>query len=99
MSDIHTGRCDGGARREHGLIDVAALGFADWLHLAATPTFLAMALSTGVFGGGAPDMACMAMQDASPLSGMTAMYLLMSCFHLTPWLSLFAGRRRGASGP
>ena len=94
MSDVHPGTCDG-PRREH--VDrVAGLGFADWLHLAATPTFLAMALSSGVLGG-APDMTCMALQDASPLSGMTAMYLLMSCFHLTPWLRLIGGRgRRGA---
>ena len=47
MSGIPLGRCDGGAHRDQS-DDVAALGFADWLHLAATPTFLAMALSTGV---------------------------------------------------
>jgi hypothetical protein len=94
MSDIPIGRCDGGA---HQSDDVAALGFADWLHLAATPTFLAMALSNGVLGA-APDMTCMALQESSPLSGMTAMCLLMSCFHLTPWLRLIDGRgRRGAS--
>jgi hypothetical protein len=96
MSDVQIGRSDGGAHRDRP-DDAATLGFADWLHLAATPTFLAMALSTGVLGG-APDMTCMALQDASPLTGMTAMYLLMSCFHLSPWLSLIAGRgRRGAS--
>ena len=97
MSDIHTGQCDGGARRGHGN-RVATLGLADWLHLAATPTFLAMALSTGIFGG-APDMTCMALQDASPLTGMTAMYLLMSCFHLTPWFRLVGAGRRGELRP
>lgn len=97
MSDVDAGTCDDDANR--GDSDRAApLGFADWLHLAATPTFLAMALSTGVLGGGGQDMPCMAMQDASPLSGMTAMYLLMSGFHLAPWLNLIAGRRRGPIG-
>lgn len=97
MSDIQMGQCDAGAHREHG-DHVAGPGFADWLHLAATPTCLAMALSTGIYGG-APDMTCMALQDASPLTGMTAMYLLMSCFHLTPWLRLVGGRQRGGVQP
>ena len=97
MSDGDAGTRDGDANR--GERDrVAALGFADWLHRAATPTFLAMALSTGVGGDGVHDMPCMAMPDASPLSGMTAMYLLMSGFHLAPWLNLIAGRRRGPIG-
>ena len=33
-----------------------------------------------------PDMICSAGQDASPLTGMVPMYLLMSAFHLAPWL-------------
>jgi hypothetical protein len=65
----------------------AALGAADWLSLAAAPTFALMALLTGVLGGPA-DVLCAAMQDASPLSGMAPMYLLMSAFHLAPWLKL-----------
>ncbi|HLZ66996.1 MAG TPA: hypothetical protein VKQ29_12250 [Aliidongia sp.] len=64
-----------------------ALGAADWLCLAAAPTFAIMALFTGVLGG-PPDMLCSAVQDASPLSGMAPMYLLMSVFHLAPWLKL-----------
>ena len=43
----------------------AALGAADWLCLAAAPTFAIMALLTGVLGGGPPDMLCSAAQDAS----------------------------------
>ncbi len=44
------------------------LGAADWISLAATPTFAIMALLTGMFGGGPMDMLCSA--GASPLSGM-----------------------------
>ncbi len=59
-------------------------GVARWLSLAAAPTFAVMALLTGLGearGGGA---FCGA--SPSPLGGMTAMYLLMSGFHLGPWL-------------
>jgi hypothetical protein len=31
----------------------------------------------------------------TPLSGMVPMYLLMSAFHLAPWLKLMARRRTG----
>jgi hypothetical protein len=75
--------------------DTAAAGAADWLCLAAAPTFAIMALLTGV-GGGPPDMLCSAMHGASPLSGMVPMYLLMSAFHSAPWLKLVSGRRSGA---
>jgi hypothetical protein len=69
----------------------AARGAADWLSLAAAPTFAIMALLTGVLGGGPLDMLC----SASPLSGMVTMYLLMSAFHSAPWLKLIARRRSG----
>ena len=72
---------------------VPALGAADWLGLAAAPTFAVMALLTGVLGGGSADVLCSAMPDASPLSGMAAMYLLMSTFHLAPWLRLLSRRK------
>jgi len=61
---------------------------ADWLSLAAAPTFAVMALLSAL--PGTPDMLC---ASASPLTSMTAMYLLMSGFHLSPWLKLLAGRR------
>jgi hypothetical protein len=76
--------------------NAAALGAADWLGLAAAPTFAIMALLTGALGGGASDMLCVGMQDASPLSGMAAMYVLMSAFHAAPWLKLIRRRRSGA---
>ena len=64
-----------GANR-HESDEVAALGAADWLCLAAAPTFAIMALLTGVFGGGQMAMMCSTAPDASPLGGMAAMYLL-----------------------
>jgi hypothetical protein len=79
MSEAYTG---GG--------NAAALGAADWLCLAAAPTFAIMALLAGVLGGGPPDMLCSAAQDASPLSGMVPMYVLMSAFHSAPWLKLIS---------
>lgn len=63
-------------------------GMAGWLHLAAAPTFAAMALATAVSGGEA-DVLCAAM-GASALGGMVPMYLLMSLFHAAPWLRLIA---------
>jgi len=70
-----------------------APGAADWLCLAAAPTFAIMALLTGA-PGSSQGMLCSAAPDASALSGMALMYLLMSAFHLAPWLKLVAGRRK-----
>jgi hypothetical protein len=75
----------------------AALRPADWLGLAAAPTFAVMALLTSASGGGPADVLCTAVRDASPLGGMAAMYLLMSAFHLAPWLKLLPMRRNGAA--
>jgi hypothetical protein len=95
MSEADTGGSACGAiRYESG--NVAAFGAADWLSLAAAPTFAIMALLTRVLGGGPLDMLCSAAQDASPLTGMVPMYLLMSAFHSAPWLKLISGRRSGA---
>ena len=91
MTNVHTdGRGSGAIRCENG--DAAALGTADWLCLAAAPTFAIMALLTGVLGGGSPDALC-SVAGASPLSGMVPMYLLMSAFHLMPWLKRISSRR------
>jgi hypothetical protein len=70
----------------------AALGAANWVCLAAAPTFAIMALITGVLGHGPHDLFCGAVQDAS-LGGMVWMYMLMSGFHSAPWLKLIAGWR------
>ena len=66
---------------------------ADWLSLAAAPTFATMALMTVALGGG-PEPLCSAMQHGSLWSGMVPMYLLMGAFHSAPWLRLVAGGRR-----
>jgi hypothetical protein len=76
--------------------NAAALGLADWLGLAAAPTFALMALLTGALGGSSPDILCA--QDASLLTGMAPMYLLMSAFHTAPWLKLMSKRRSAARG-
>jgi hypothetical protein len=75
MSETCSGGLDGQVTRRA----------ADWLALAASPTFAIMALLTSGLGGGPAEMLCSA---ASPLSGMVAMYLLMSAFHAAPWLKL-----------
>ncbi len=69
-------------------------GIADWLCLAAAPTFAVMALITIVLESGPAAMLCSAAPGASVLTGMAPMYLLMSAFHAVPWLKLIASRRR-----
>jgi hypothetical protein len=64
---------------------------ARWLSLAGTPTFATMALLTSLLGGPPDDLLCSA-GHGSPLTGMIPMYLLMSAFHLAPWLKLISGR-------
>jgi hypothetical protein len=91
MSEAYSGGSASGAIR-HESSQVHALGAAGWLGLAAAPTFAIMALLTGV-GGGPPDMLCSAAHEASLLSGMVPMYLLMSAFHSAPWLKLISSRR------
>ena len=87
----------GNTRAEGG--GVAALGAADWLCLAAAPTFAGMALLTGALGGGQTDMLCSTVPSAAPLTGMVSMYLLMSAFHSPPWLKLIFSRRSGVRPP
>lgn len=74
----------------------AALGAAEWLMLAAAPTFAVMALVTAVAGTGPADVLCSA-AHASPFGGMVPMYALMSAFHLAPWLKLIARAARSGS--
>jgi hypothetical protein len=94
MSEAHASI--GGCHVNRGSGNDVARTAADWLYLAAAPTFAIMALLTGVLGGGPADVLC-SIAGGSPLGGMMPMYLLMSAFHLAPWLKLIAGRRSGAS--
>ena len=86
MNHICSGGFDIGATRR----SAAARRVANVLYLAAAPTFAIMALVTGVVGG--PTDALCSAAGASPLGGMVPMYLLMSAFHLAPWLKLISGR-------
>lgn len=89
MSQAGSGGSDGGAIRRNA----AALRAADGLALAASPTFVIMALLTGVLGGGPAETLCSA-GPGSPLNGMVTMYLLMGALHMAPWLKLIrAGAR------
>ena len=67
-----------------------ARGAAGWLALAASPTFALMACDRGAAtrprSRSAPRRS-----GLLPIDGMTAMYLLMSLFHLPPWLKLASG--------
>jgi hypothetical protein len=87
-------------RRGSGRSDcaqAAARCVADRLSLAAAPTFVVMALLTSILGGAQPTIVCLGAEQTSPLSGMIPMYLLMSAFHLPPWLKLISSRRKRAS--
>lgn len=67
-----------------------AYDVAGWLGLAAAPTFAGMAW----FAAGDAMMLCSPGPGMLPMGGMAWMYLLMSVFHLSPWLRLAS--RRGA---
>ena len=74
-----------------------ARGAAGWLGLAASPTFALMALMAA---NHAPPIAlCSLGSSILPIGGMTVMYLLMSLFHLPPWLKLASGRLWARSEP
>lgn len=82
--------CSGGSEGPATRRNAAALRAADWLALAAAPTFAIMALLTGVLGPA--DVLC-STAHRSPLDGMVTMYLLMSAFHAGPWLKLIRASR------
>ena len=71
---------------------ISAPEAAEWLGLAAAPTLAAMALATAVASDGAMGALC-GSAGGWPRDGMTVMYLLMSAFHVSPWL-----RRMGGHG-
>lgn len=63
---------------------------AGWLALAAAPTFALMGLV--VAADASPLTLGTAGASILPVHGMTPMYLLMSLFHLPPWLKLAGGK-------
>jgi hypothetical protein len=77
---------------------MATFNAADWLALAAAPTFAIMALLTGTLDGGPSEVLCSGSGGAFPWAGMVPMYLLMGIFHLTPWLKLLSGSQRESRG-
>ena len=91
MSEVHAGISGCDVVPESG--NAAVKSAADFLYLAAAPTFAIMALLTGALGSS--DALC-SIAGASPLGGMVPMYALMSAFHLAPWLKLISGWRSGA---
>lgn len=68
---------------------------ADWLSLAAAPTFAIMALASCAPGANAPDPLCLASREGAIMNPMLLMYVLMSVFHLAPWFRLAAWWRIG----
>ena len=91
MSQAYSARGAAGLARHD--IAAAARGAADWLGLAAAPTFALMALVTAI--GGEPQLLCSAAHLGSRLDGMVVMYLLMGAFHSGPWLKLISARLTG----
>ncbi|MBI1290255.1 hypothetical protein GC173_03305 [bacterium] len=64
---------------------------ASWLGLAASPTF---ALMAWVSANDMQGMLCASGPGILPIGGMAFMYLLMSLFHLSPWLKLASAPSR-----
>jgi hypothetical protein len=101
MSEVHSAQVAGNAGH-HCEGGTPVRGLAEWLCLAATPTFAIMALLASLRGS-SMDMLCLSSHGAA-LSGMVPMYLLMSAFHLPCWLNLIRGahsrvpRQGNASG-
>jgi hypothetical protein len=69
---------------------------ADWLSLGAAPALIFMATLTAILDGGAHGVLCSAASHTSVLGGMAPMYMMMSVFHLVPWLKLISRGRNGA---
>lgn len=76
-----------------GLSPSLILRVAACLRLTAAPTFALMALLAAGPDGEMPGTYGSIPQHGSPLNGMVLMYVLMSVFHLPPWLKLSFHRR------
>lgn len=89
MTPVHA---NGIARGDDDAV-VAAPVAANWLRLAAAPTFAIMAALTVVLDNRLPNPLCSTAEGLG-LGGMAPMYLLMVVFHSVPWLNLISWRRR-----
>lgn len=63
------------------------VGMSGWLALAAAASFALMAWVSAISPG---MIVCSAVSAFIPVNDMVLMYLLMSLFHLSPWLKLFS---------
>jgi hypothetical protein len=77
-------------RQRSGTSGGKAASVARWLTLAAAPIFATMALVCAATGNADP--ICSAGRGIFRFGSMEAMYLVMSVFHLPPWLRLVASR-------
>ncbi len=69
---------------------------ASWIGFAASPTFALMAwISANDMQG----MICASDPDILPIGGMAFMYLLMSVFHLSPWVRIVSAISRQSNQP
>lgn len=84
------------SRRNGSRFAGTCAGAADWVCLAAAPTFAIMALLAAVAGGDGDVRICSTAPAAAPMSEMVLMYVLMSAFHSPPWLKLICGWRGDA---
>ncbi|MFU0507506.1 hypothetical protein [Pseudaminobacter sp. NGMCC 1.201702] len=74
-----------------------AVDAARRLGLAAAPTFALMAWISAV---GSPGMTmCFAVSAFVPINDMALMYVLMSLFHLSPWMKLLSARSQRPNTP
>lgn len=85
MTTHSTGKNNKAAARQ-------SCGAVCWLGIAASPTFALMAWISA--RDGPQNMMCSSPLDLTPIGSMAWMYLLMSLFHVSPWLKLALGRPR-----
>src|SRR5260370_11745923 len=86
MSEAYGGGPTSGAiryERDNG----PARGAADWLSLAAAPTFAIMALLTAVVACAPGESLCVAAHDLPP-SGLGPIFVLLLGLPFSPWLEL-----------
>ena len=79
---------------ETGLLQKVGVGAVEQeVELAVAVPIGRTEFATAALAGGSMDALC-STAGASPFGGMVPMYLLMSAFHLAPWLKLIGSRAR-----